>query len=161
MSPDCITGKDEWCPLCRFKSEKKLLDWLKKEFPKCTIAKQLRLEECRNPNTGKYLPYDFAIAELRCIIELDGEQHFKQVSNWASHLETQKRDIYKTRIALKNNISVIRIYQPDVLKDTFDWKAALRGAIAKCNTLCVHYISKKQGVYDEHRRLLAEPYAEL
>jgi very-short-patch-repair endonuclease len=50
----------------------------------------------------------------KIIIELDGAQHFKQVSNWQDPLKTQQIDIFKTKQANANGYSVIRLLQQDV-----------------------------------------------
>jgi very-short-patch-repair endonuclease len=60
--------------------------------------------------------FDFVIESLKIIIELDREQHFSQVSNWQSPQDTQTRDIYKMRQALKNDYSIIIILQTDVFR---------------------------------------------
>ena len=72
-----------------------------------------------------YLPFDFCIPELKIIIELDGRQHFIQVSNWSSPEETYENDLFKEMCAKENGYSVIRIIQEDVLNDTYDWLAKL------------------------------------
>lgn len=59
------------------------------------------------------------------ILELDGRQHFCQVSNWQSPEFTQKRDVYKMQCANDNNYSVIRIVQEDILNNVYDWKIKL------------------------------------
>lgn len=67
------------------------------------------------------LPFDFVLEKDNIIIELDGEQHFKQVSNWKDPLVQQETDKYKMKCANDNNFSVIRILQDDVYHDKFDW----------------------------------------
>ena len=69
----------------------------------------------------KYLPFDFCIPELKIIIELDGAQHFIQVSNWASPEETYENDLFKEKCAKENGYSMVRIIQEDVFNDTYDW----------------------------------------
>jgi hypothetical protein len=76
-----------------------------------------------NPGTGRCLPFDFYIPEFSLIIELDGNQHFVQVSNWECSSETQTRDIMKMNSALQHGLSVIRLYQPEVLSR--DWSFEL------------------------------------
>jgi hypothetical protein len=48
------------------------------------------------------------------IIELDGLQHFKQVSNWKSPDDNLINDKYKMKCVNENNYSIIRILQDDV-----------------------------------------------
>ncbi len=65
----------------------------------------------------KELPFDFAIfyptGELKCLIEYDGEQHFKFVKLWHGDEEgfklQQLRDNIKTNYCKSHNIKLIRI----------------------------------------------------
>jgi very-short-patch-repair endonuclease len=116
-------ANNRWCPICKNKCEQKLFDKLKDKFP--NIQAQFRADWCKNDLTNKHLPFDFVIVEHNIIIELDGRQHFEQVSNWTSPEEQFKRDTYKMECANKNNYSVIRIYQKDVWDDSFDWYSKL------------------------------------
>jgi YHS domain-containing protein len=108
-----------FCPLCVNKTEKKLFEILQLSYP--TLIRNFRADWCKNPETNRHLPFDFLLPELNIIIELDGDQHFKQVSNWAPPEQTQARDKYKSDQALANNFSLIRLYQPDVLSDHNNW----------------------------------------
>ena len=44
------------------------------------ILCRMKFNWCKNPETNKYLPFDFYIPDLNLIIEIDGDQHFEQVS---------------------------------------------------------------------------------
>ncbi|QYB17546.1 hypothetical protein PV-S19_0182 [Pacmanvirus S19] len=112
-----------WCPKCKNKTELKLYNVLKDVG--YDIESQLRVDWCRNPETNSYLPFDFLLEEYKVIIELDGEQHFKQVSNWKSPGEQQKKDKYKMDCANKQGYTVIRIFQEDVWCDRIDWLSKL------------------------------------
>ena len=90
--------------------------------------KIFKVEWCKNKT---YLPYDFVLAEDKIIIELDGLQHFEQVSNWQSPEETHLNDVYKIKCANENEYSVIRLLQTDVFYDTYDWLMELRENIEK------------------------------
>jgi very-short-patch-repair endonuclease len=117
----CYISRGTGCPMCINKTEKKLHDWLKKEFN--NIVHQKKYDWCKN----KYkLPYDFVLEYNSIIIELDGPQHFVQISNWANPNETHKRDLFKMKMANNNGYSVIRILQTDVWGDTIDWKKILK-----------------------------------
>lgn len=107
----------KWCSFCKNKTEKKLLEWLKINY---NVKYQLRYDWCKNPNTNKYLPYDFEINN-KIIIELDGRQHFEQVSNWRSPEDQLYIDKYKIKCALENNLSIIHIYQEDVWYNKNSW----------------------------------------
>ena len=105
-----ITRKDgsaTWCPFCKNKTERKLYDWLITLFP--DLVRQYKPEWCKSPLTNICLPFDFYIPSLNIIVEVDGPQHFKQISNWASHLHTQSRDLFKMKMALDNGITIMRI----------------------------------------------------
>ena len=91
---------------------------------------------CKNPDTGKCLPYDFYIELVngkKIIIECDGRQHYKEHSlyhrnDWT--LEKQHdRDIFKMKKALENNVSIIRVHQEEVWNDAINWEKELTDAI--------------------------------
>jgi very-short-patch-repair endonuclease len=104
------------CPFCVNKTEAKLYEKLHPLYP--TIITQFKQEWCKKLS---YLPFDFCIPEYKIIIELDGPQHFQQISNWSSPEEQIENDKYKEKCANDNGYSVIRILQEDVFYDTYDW----------------------------------------
>ncbi len=110
-----------WCPKCKNKTETKLFSFLEEHFE--DPIHQFRVSWCKNPETNKFLPFDFCVS--RTIIELDGPQHYKQVRNWKSPELTQKSDRFKEECANKNGYSVLRILQEDVWNDKIDWKSLL------------------------------------
>jgi very-short-patch-repair endonuclease len=121
------TGRGDGCTKCTHKTEKKLYDILIPDYS--SLIKQYKVDWCKNK---KHLPYDYAIEYDKIIIELDGEQHFKDVISWNSPLkEIHVIDVYKMKCANENGFSVIRIYQPDVWSDTYDWLTELRNNIEK------------------------------
>jgi very-short-patch-repair endonuclease len=119
-------SQGKWCPYCVNKTEQKLYDKLKLIYPE--LIQQYKVEWCKNIN---YLPFDFCIEEYKIIIELDGLQHFEQVSNWNSPEDNQQRDKFKMKCANDNNYSIIRILQEDVFYDTFDYINEIKQAIQK------------------------------
>ena len=114
------------CPSCINKTEFKFFNRIKELYPR--IKRQYKVEWCKNK---LYLPFDFAIEELNIIIELDGEQHFKQISNWTSPEIQIEKDKYKMKCANENGFSVIRMLQNDVSKDIFDWLMEINNIISK------------------------------
>jgi very-short-patch-repair endonuclease len=58
---------------------------------------------------------------VESIIEIDGRQHYVQVSNWNSPESTQIRDRRKEDLATENNHNLLRVNQEDVLSDKGDW----------------------------------------
>jgi len=107
-----------------YKTEAKLYNLLITIYP--TTIRQFKQDWCKKIN---HLPFDFCIPEYKIIIELDGRQHFQQVSNWSSPEEQFENDTYKEKCANDNNYSVIRLLQEDVFDDTYDWFKKLCDAI--------------------------------
>jgi very-short-patch-repair endonuclease len=126
-----ITNNNQWCPFCVNKTETKLYEKVLSFFP--TIVKGFRVDWCKNQSTNRYLPFDFVLEEQKVIIELDGQQHFKQVLNWSSPEEQLINDKYKEKCANENGYFIIRILQLDVWNDKNDWLNRLKDAILKEN----------------------------
>jgi len=124
ISPHSVNGGGGWCSKCVNKTEKKLFEYLKNNYE--NVMHQFKQSWCKKKNQ---LPFDFCLGNLSIIIELDGRQHFEQVSNWDCPVETQKTDRFKERCANENGYSVIRLIQKDVWNDTFDWKKELEKEI--------------------------------
>lgn len=107
-----------WCPLCKKKTEAKLLKYLQSIHE--NVVYQFTPDWSRNPKTGKLLPFDFCVNKT--IIELDGPQHFRQIANWTPPEETRERDQLKERLAKENGYVIVRILQEDVWEDINEWK---------------------------------------
>lgn len=131
------------CRLCVNKTEGKLFSWLKEKYPQYTIQREYRL-----PSLPKRR-FDFLIEELKLFIELDGAQHFKQVSNWQDPLKTQQIDSWKVLHARSEGYSVIRVYQEDVFSDKNGWEHFLTEKIHKYEK--PRYIIPRDQRYDDHR----------
>lgn len=127
-----ITYENNWCSKCKYKTELKLFDYLKQIY-KDDVMLQVKFDWCKNK---KHLPFDFLIKSKKCIIELDGPQHFKQVSNWKSPQQNQEIDKFKMDIAIQNGYRIIRLLQKDVFKDVFDWQSELITSI-NSNEKCI------------------------
>jgi very-short-patch-repair endonuclease len=112
----CHITDGSWCPNCRYKTEDIVYDNLKINYP--SIKRQYKIDWCKDK---KHLPFDLVIEERKIIIEIDGEQHWKQVAKWKSPEHNKKRDEYKMKCANENNFSIIRIIQEDVFKNKYDW----------------------------------------
>ena len=121
-----LTTCGKWCPYCVNKTEQILYDKLITLYP--SLQQQFKSDWCKKK---QHLPFDFVIPERNIIIELDGRQHFEQVSNWSSPEETQENDKYKTECANQNNYSVIRLLQEDVFYNTYNWFDELNQNIQK------------------------------
>jgi hypothetical protein len=107
------------CPHCVNKTEAKLHEYLKGQFSDTDT--QFCALWCKSPTSNKHLPFDFYIPSLKLIIELDGAQHFRQVSNWQCHRKTAKRDVYKMQQAAAQGISMLRLVQEEVLDASHEW----------------------------------------
>lgn len=116
-----------WCPLCKNKTEGKMLEFLKSEYDDNKY--QLRFDWCRYSKTNNIMPFDFGLTNKKIIIELDGEQHFTQISNWNSPEEIQIKDIEKIKLGIDKGYSIIHIYQVDIWKDTYDWKEHIKNLV--------------------------------
>jgi len=105
--------------------------FLKKEFGKDRIFDG-RVDWCVNPVTNYKLLFDMIIGDWKIIVEVDGEQHFKDVKIFLSDLtleERKKRDKLKEGIANENGYSMIRVDQMDVLLSRNNWEQKLLNAI--------------------------------
>jgi very-short-patch-repair endonuclease len=135
------------CPFCINKTEAKLYEIMKQIYP--SIQTQFKQDWCKKK---LHLPFDFCIPEYKIIIELDGIQHFIQVSNWSSPEEQFENDKFKEECANQNGYSVIRLLQEDVFYDTYDWVKDLCESIEELKN--GHEIANiylcKNGEYDSY-----------
>jgi very-short-patch-repair endonuclease len=101
------------------------------------------------------MPFDFGPVDEKILIELDGEQHFTQISNWDSPENVQRKDAEKIHHCIANGWSIIHIYQVDVWKDIYDWRVVVKQAIegAEQSKPMVLFISSKDN-YESHREKL-------
>lgn len=138
MTLNNITNGRQWCPRCINKTELKFEKFLKETFPKKNIKRQVAFDWCKGPKTGKKYPFDFMMGKI--LIEIDGDQHFKQISNWTPPEEVQKRDRFKERRAIENGFSVIRLLQTDVLFDKNNWKVLFTKLVKNNQKRMVYHI---------------------
>jgi len=117
----CHITDGSWCPNCKYKTENIIYNTLIEFYP--SLQRQIKVDWCKNKT---HLPFDFVLEEQKIVIECDGEQHWKQVSNWKSPEHNRKRDLYKMKCANENGYSVIRIVQEDVFKNKYDWFTELQ-----------------------------------
>lgn len=148
-SLDKITGRDSrWCPFCKNKTEGKFKHHFEEKYPHLKLKHQAKWEWCKSKKDN-YLPFDFAIKKLKIIIEIDGEQHFSQVSNWSSPEDNLSNDIYKMKKAMENGYSIIRILQEDIWSDKNEWDKKLDKILKKHDEPTVFYIGCEIK-YDKH-----------
>lgn len=139
-SPGNISA-GKWCPACKNKTERILLSFLKEQFE--DVKFNFKFDWGVHPDTNRQFMFDFVLSNI--IIELDGDQHFIQVSKWKSPEVTRKRDLIRMKQSMENGYSTIRILQRDVYFNKYDWKTALLNAISAGQNafLC------ENGEYDE------------
>ena len=141
-----ISGlNNNWCPKCTNKTELKLYNWLlEREFIK-KVNKEFKPKWCSTIYTTiikneikekRYqYRYDFLITfnnnNKQLIIELDGAQHFVQVSNWKTPLHNQIRDKYKEKKAKQKKLKIVRCMQEDVLMERNNWEEKLMKKLNK------------------------------
>tara|TARA_B110000483_G_scaffold153193_1_gene182123 strand:+ start:65 stop:721 length:657 start_codon:yes stop_codon:yes gene_type:complete len=118
-----------WCPVCVYKTEAKFKLFLEKNTDSLQIVEiihRFRPEWANLRKThGTFYEYDFYVIlknGAKIIFEIDGPQHYVQISNWGSPLLNQTRDNIKERLAKKNLTCILRLYQPDVWMDKCDWQ---------------------------------------
>lgn len=127
-----VTGKERtWCPLCKNKTESKFKHYIHGKYPQYKLKYQPRYEWCRGGKINRTLPFDFAIEELKIIIEIDGRQHFEQVKNWQTPEHNLERDLYKMKKAKENSYTIIRIIQEDIYLDNNNWQEKLDANLKK------------------------------
>jgi len=156
-SLNSINNSNTWCPYCVNKTEQKLYDNLQPIYN--NLEQQYKVEWCKSDKTNKCYPFDFVLEDKKIIIELDGIQHFEQVSNWDSPEETHKRDLYKMKQANDNGYSIIRILQEDVFYDTYQWLEELKTNIKKIITenKVQNIFMCKYNEYDVFNYFIIEP----
>ncbi len=144
----CHSRGGTGCPTCKNKTARKLFDYITSLFP--DAISEYRADWCKNPYTNRHLPFDIFIPSLKVIIELDGAQHFRQISNWGTPAYTQLKDVYKMRQANQNSIRIIRLLQEEVYAQPLEWlDENLKPELSICDHPGVMVISDAD-VYDSH-----------
>lgn len=147
-TPYSVTA-GRWCPDCVNRTETVLYDFLLQSYK---VKSQARFDWCKNPTTKRLLPFDFVIEKYKILIELDGAQHFRQVSNWKTPEHIKRIDVFKMKLALENGYSVVRMKQEDVYYNTIDWKGAIVRRIALYSRPIVRYVwLRGDKDYDKYR----------
>jgi very-short-patch-repair endonuclease len=142
-----ITSKtrSRWCPHCRRKTERKLYKFLINLYGESKIKKEKNFKWLKSKKK-----FDFLIIFKEIIVELDGNQHFFQVQNWKSPEEQLENDNDKTKLALENGYTVIRLYQPDVLFDKNNWEEKFSTALEEVYSEPTQVCIGPDGIYKDH-----------
>jgi hypothetical protein len=149
ISPNMITSKLSWCRHCKCKSERKLLKWLRSVFGDESVTDQVCFDWCRNPQTRHPARFDAYLKSANTLIELDGPQHFLQVSNWTAPEKTQAVDIYKMKCANEQGIAIVRLLQDDVLHDRYDWRSKLLTVLQDPNRALRTLLDNGSNIYQK------------
>jgi hypothetical protein len=134
-----------WCPKCFNKTELKLYNFLLEHFQ--DVNREVHFSWCVYPKTGKYARFDFFLPSFKIVIELDGDQHFRQVWNWTSPEKQLENDLFKTQKCLENGLVIIRLCQIDVMRDKNDWQDKLMNTIRHHDSPC--FIALHETKYDK------------
>lgn len=93
------------CSLRKSELEWKISDYLDKK--KVKYIEQYSFDDCKIKRICKF---DFYLPDYNLIIEVNGEQHYYENSNFRLSLyEQQIRDDYKKKYCIKNNIKYLEI----------------------------------------------------
>jgi hypothetical protein len=144
------------CPSCINKTEGIVFNFINTRFDSCVL--NFRPIWSRNPENNYLLPFDMIIEEFKLIIEVDGDQHFKQLYYMNDPKEVQKRDIWKMKKALENGYSLIRLPQIPAFKGGDEFLQTHILPLCKLHTPSeLFYITPEsyEGAYDDHKRLMA------
>lgn len=158
--PDChhhfniglreINLQNQWCAICRHKTELKLFKHLTTEYDH--VVRDFKPFWCKNKETNRHMPFDFFIEKYKTIIELDGEQHFiHKYLKWKTPEEIRKRDILKMNLANDHGYTIIRLLQKDVYHDKNSWAPKLRDNIIMHETSAIIYICSNNE-YDVYKK---------
>jgi len=127
IAADVSRGK--WCGICFNKTEELMYNTLLPAYP--NLQHQFKADWCKSIETDCYLRFDFALENEKIIIELDGPQHFEQISNWKSPADQQENDKLKQDSANLCGYSVIRVIWFDIYKNKYDWYVEISKNIQK------------------------------
>jgi len=106
-----VEGK--WCSKCLYKGQRAVYDCIAQLDSNALCDRSL----CPNIKITHALRYDIILHSLRIIIEVMGEQHYRQVRNWNPPHITQSTDIYKMKEAMSRGYTYICIMSEDVRAD--------------------------------------------
>lgn len=108
-------GKSHNCAVTKSSGEVIIEDFLKKQYE---ILTQRETLFCKNPITGRQLPYDIEIPSLKVIVEIQGPQHYNYIEYFHGSEDNfhyqQRKDDYKRRYAEKNGYKVIYINYDEI-----------------------------------------------
>jgi very-short-patch-repair endonuclease len=111
---------------------------------------------CKGKKNG-WFKIDFYLFDFNICIELDGPQHFNQISNWLDPTIQKKRDVFKMIILSKKGIRCIRLLQDEVIGQTEHWLNThvfpLIHNSKNTNPVYLTTLESNKYLYDEHKKL--------
>ena len=103
-------GRTQSCGCLQSSGELKIANLLTEN--NIYYEQQKTFDDCRNPNTGYPLRFDFYLPNHNILIEYDGIQHSQSTGGWSSSdalLNTKFRDAIKTKWCKEKGLKLIRI----------------------------------------------------
>jgi very-short-patch-repair endonuclease len=143
QNPRNKTNNKQSCPRCVNKTERIVDDYFKDY--EIEFNTQLKINSSKR--------YDFCLPKYKLIIEIDGDQHFKQVNNWGCYKKTLESDIQKMKVALDNGYSVLRIYQPDIFNERLNWRQTILDNMYIRTKPDITCVSSNPEIYNNHINL--------
>lgn len=119
-----ISGRKNSCGCLKSKGELKIENILKEN--NYFFKEQYSFDNLIS-RKGRKLKFDFAIFEenkLKCLIEYQGEQHYRKESRFYDE-EAQERDSLKRKYCFENNINLIEIPYTDYNKLNYNYLISL------------------------------------
>ena len=121
-----------WCPHCKNKTEAKVLRFLRNELKQKVTTQYTIRHEVRAYK--KRFRFDFYLPAHGIILEVDGPQHMQEVDNkWirSTLLHRQILDAWKERLARRNGLRVVRLDQPSIWRDSYDWRTEIKDILVQ------------------------------
>lgn len=144
------------CNRCVRKTATQVNDFLWKYYE--TVAEH-GFDWCKNI---KKLPFDFkvSISELKflseIIIELDGEQHFKQVWKWQSPEKVMQTDVYKMKCCNQHLIPCLRISREYIVRYPNRWENDVLNALHALTNQLILLENSYSRIYEALSMLIKE-----
>ncbi len=126
VTPANLLYNNRRCPYCNeSKAERLIEDYLRNN--QIEYDREFTFNDLIGVGGG-LLRYDFAIfkdeekAQLKCLIEYDGEFHYKKYYDEQNFEKQQKHDKLKNKYCIENNIKLIRIpyWEKENMEDILD-----------------------------------------
>lgn len=119
---------------CKARTQQVVFKFIESALSQFDVEWEVRLESLPT------MPFDIGISQngrLFAVVEVDGHQHFGYSKNhWFSQESverTRTNDRRKEVAALEVGVSVIRLFQPDVWHNKFDWKTWICQTVETAN----------------------------